>query len=91
MLRLCANRESTVVWSLNLTPAHYIGLLFAAIAIAVFAWQGLKLVSKPEEWLIRHSRPTGEKHIRASHIIGWMFLVGVLAILLQLSRSFYRK
>ena len=56
-----------------------------------FTWQGLRLVSKPEEWLIRHGRATGEKHIRASRFIGWMFLVVVGLMLLQLIRSVYAK
>jgi len=74
-----------------LTSSDYIALFIGAIAIVVFAWQGLNLVSKPEEWLIRHGRSTEEKHIRASRIIGWMFLAGVAVILLQLIRSLSSK
>ena len=75
----------------QLTPVQYTGTFFAAIAIVVFTWQGLRLVSKPEEWLIRHGRAAGEKHIRASRFIGWMFLVVVGLMLLQLIRSVYAK
>jgi len=64
-----------------MTSSDYIGLFFGAIAIALFTWQGLNLVSKPEEWLIKHGRSTAEKHIRASRLIGWMFLAIVAAIL----------
>ena len=87
------SQESTMGhgFSGQLTPAQYTGTFFAAIAIVVFTWQGLRLVSKPEEWLIRHGRATGEKHIRASRFIGWMFLVVVGLMLLQLIRSVYAK
>ena len=78
-------------WMLQLTPAHYIGTFFAVIAIPVFMCQGLNLVSKPEEWLIRHGRDTGEKHIRASRFIGWMFLAFVGVMLLQLIRGLYGR
>jgi hypothetical protein len=79
------------VLSGQLTPAQYTGTFFAAIVIVVFTWQGLNLVSNPEEWLIRHGRATGEKHIRACRIIGWVFLAFVGVILWQLIRSLYAK
>lgn len=65
--------------------------VLAAIAIVVSTWQGLRLVSKPEEWLIRHGRAAGEKHIRAIRFIGWMFLVVVGLMPLQLIRNVYAK
>jgi hypothetical protein len=82
---------SMVTWKPQFTPAQYIGTFFAAIVIVVFTWQGLHLVSKPEEWLIRHGRATGEKHIRASRFIGWIFLAVVGAILLQSIRILYSR
>jgi hypothetical protein len=88
------SQESTVSHGLGEsinTPAQYTGTFFAAIAIVVFIWQGLNLVSKPEEWLIRHGRSTGEKHIRASRFIGWGFLAVVGLILSQLIRSLFAK
>ena len=75
----------------QLRTAEWTGLFFGAIVIVVFTWQGLNLVSDPEQWLIRHGRPTGEKHIRASRFIGWMFLVFVALTLLQLARRLYGK
>lgn len=81
----------TMPWGSQLTPPQYTGTVFAAIVIVVFTWQGLSLVSKPEEWLIRHGRATGEKHIRASRVIGWGFLAAVGLILSQLIRSLYAK
>jgi hypothetical protein len=80
-----------MAWASQLTPAQYTGTFFAAVVIVVFTWQGLNLVSKPEEWLIRHGRATGEKHIRASRLIGWGFLAVVGLILSQLIRSPYAK
>jgi len=41
--------------------------------------------------LIRHGRATGEKHIRASRFIGWIFLAVVGAILLQSIRILYSR
>lgn len=75
----------------SLTSSDYIGLFIGTIAIAVFTWQGLNLVSKPEEWLIRHGRSTEEKHIRASRLIGGIFLAGVAVLLLQLILSLSSK
>ena len=80
-----------MAWESQLTLAQYTGTFFAAVVIVVFTWQGLNLVSKPEEWLIRHGRATGEKHIRASRLIGWGFLAVVGLILSQLIRSLYAK
>lgn len=74
-----------------LMSSDYIGLFLGAIAIAFFTWQGLNLVSKPEEWLIKHGRSTAEKHIRATRFVGGMFLAGVAVILLQLVRSLSSK
>lgn len=74
----------------QLTPAQYTGTVFAAMAIVLFTWQGLNLVSNPEKWLVRHGRPVSEKHIRASRFIGWMFLAAVGLILSQLIRSLYK-
>ena len=78
-------------WTSQLTTAQYAGVFVAAIVIVVFTRQGLKLVSNPEEWLIRHGRATGEKNIRASRFIGWVFLAFVALILSQLIRSLYTK
>jgi|HubBroStandDraft_6_1064221.scaffolds.fasta_scaffold422926_1 hypothetical protein len=75
---------------LMIGPAEWTGLFFGAIVIVVFTWQGLNLVSDPKRWLIRHGRPTGEKHIRASRLIGCMFLAFVTLILLQLVRRFLK-
>jgi len=69
---------------------EYMGAFFAAIAIAVFTWQGLNLISNPKEWLERHDRSTADKHIKASRLIGWMFLALVFLMLLQLVRSLLR-
>ena len=82
---------SMAMWEVQSTPAQYTGAFFGAIAIVVLTWQGLNLVSRPEEWLIRHGRATGEKHIRATRFIGWMSLACVGLTLLQLIRSLYTK
>jgi hypothetical protein len=73
-----------------MTPAQYIGTFFAALAIVVFTWQGLNLVMNPREWLERHGRSTADKHIRASRLIGWMFLAFVALMLSQLIRGLLR-
>jgi hypothetical protein len=70
-----------------MTPTQYTGGLFFVIVIPVFAWQGVKLVVNPREWLERHGRSTAAQHVRASRFIGWMFLAGVLLSILQLIRS----
>ena len=82
---------SMATWQIRLTLEQYTGLFFAAIVIVVFTWQGLNLVSDPEKWLVRHGRPIGEKHIRASRFIGWAFLAVVGLTLFQLIRSLYPK
>ena len=58
--------------------------LFGFALILFFTWKGVSLVSKPEEWLIRYGRDTGERHIRATRFIGWMFLAFVGLVILQL-------
>ena len=78
-------------WQTRSTAEGHTGLFFAAIAIVLFTWQGLSLVSDPEKWLIRHGRPVSEKHVRASRLIGWMFLAAVGLTLLQLIRMLYGK
>ncbi|SPE42732.1 hypothetical protein SBA7_1590002 [Candidatus Sulfotelmatobacter sp. SbA7] len=70
-----------------MTPGQYIGMLFAALVIVVFTWQGLSLVANPREWLKRHGQSTADQHIRASRLIGWMLLVFVFLMLLQLIRG----
>ena len=85
------NTVSVATWQTRLTPEGYTGLFFAAIAIVLFTWQGLNLISDPEKWLIRHGRRVSEKHIRASRFIGWMFLAAVGLTLLQLIRTLYGK
>jgi hypothetical protein len=85
------NTVSIATWQIRLTQEGYTGLFFAAIAIVLFTWQGLNLVSDPEKWLIRHRRSISEKHIRASRFIGWMFLAAVGLTLLQLIRTLYGK
>jgi hypothetical protein len=72
------------------SPDQYIGAFVAIFVIIVFTWQGLNLVKDPTEWLVRHGRPTTDKHIRASRIIGWMFLAAVLLTLSQLIGSLLR-
>ena len=73
-----------------MSPDQYIGAFVAMLVIIVFTWQGLNLVTNPKEWLLRHGRPTTDKHVRASQIIGWMFLAAVLLSLSQLIGSLLR-
>jgi hypothetical protein len=56
---------SMATWEVQSTPAQYTAAFFGAIAIVVLTWQGLNLVSRPEEWLIRHGRAIGEHHTLA--------------------------
>ena len=69
-----------------MTPMQLTGALFFVIGVVVFTWLGLTLVVKPKEWLERNGRSTAANHIRATRLIGGIFLAGGVLSLWQLLR-----
>lgn len=59
--------------------------IFELILIVLLAGPGIYIITKPEKFLAKVGRPTTEKHIRASRLIG---VLGLVAAMLTLFRWF---
>jgi hypothetical protein len=57
--------------------------IFGIALIAFFSFQGLQLIWNPERSLVKLGRPTTAKHIRATRLIGAMFLLFDLMVIVQ--------
>jgi hypothetical protein len=51
--------------------------------VAVLCATGMQLIRTPEVFLEKFGRPTTEKHIRATRLIGCFFFAGAFAMLID--------
>jgi hypothetical protein len=60
------------------------GIVLAAVMLSI----AISLIKNPERLLTKLRRPLTQKHLRATRLIGAMFLLGVLLMIVQLLRRF---
>ena len=57
--------------------------IFGIALVAIFTFQGVRLIWNPERFLVKLGRPTTAKHIGATRLIGALFLLFVSMVIVQ--------